>query len=113
MKFPYEEVAYRGDPMPEGLCVVDQFTFLSLRHLYAQVRNGSITYQQAALEKGKLAYQNDLELRTAKSAQDLHDFQFILRKNTEAASVRYRKNRTLENADLLVDVIDGLARKVD
>lgn len=33
-----------------------------------------------------------------------------LRKNIEAAQNRYRKERTLEAADMLSDVLDGMVR---
>lgn len=100
---PWEKKAMAGDEMPNGLEYPDQILYLQLRMLYAQKRAGIIDRDRAILEKRKLL-------------ETYHQHQFVEQmgkewveqiRNTELARAEYRKNRTLENADKLADLIEG------
>lgn len=103
---PYEKIAMAGGEMPDGLEYPDQILFLELRMLYEQLKKGVVDRPMAMKEKRKLL-----------DTYRLHKFNDNMGKEwaeqikqTEIARANYRKNRTLENADRLVDLIEG--RKV-
>lgn len=105
----YEKQAMQADEMPDGLEYPDQIMFLCLRNLYAQVRMGIIPRDRAVAEKGKLlvSYRtNQFDLECAKKRNELI-------KRTETCISAYRKNRTLENADAVIEVFDGVGVNVE
>lgn len=100
---PWEKKAMAGDEMPNGLEYPDQILYLQLRMLYAQKRAGIIDREQAVLEKKKL-------LDTYRHHQYIDQMgkTWVKQiKDTELARAEYRKDRTLENADKLVALIEG------
>lgn len=100
---PYEKQAQRGDEMPSGLNYPDQLMYQALALLYARYRINSITRDQAAAEKKKLLE----NYRIYKLQWDMGDEWTRIIKATELARAEYRKNRTLENADILLRSIEG------
>lgn len=99
----WEQAAIRGEEIPDGLSYPDQILYLSLRMLYAQKRSGIIDRDTAVIEKKKLldGYRvNQFREQMGKEWVDQI-------KLTEVARAEYRKNRTLENADKLVEIIEG------
>lgn len=100
---PYEQAAIRGDEMPDGLDYPDQVMFLNLRMLYAQKRMNIIDRETAVREKKKLLD----EYRVYKHHWQMGEHWTAVIKATELQRAAYRKNRTLENADLLADVVEG------
>ena len=54
MVFPFEREAEQGLPMPDGLDLPDQMAYQFLPSLYRDIKAGSITRDQAALDKGKM-----------------------------------------------------------
>ena len=56
MVFPYETEAANGEPMPDGLSLVDQCAFYFLQTMYRGLRTGSKDRDQAIKEKGKMHY---------------------------------------------------------
>lgn len=109
MRLAYEKEAYRGDPVPDGLDVLDTFAFLSLRHIYAQLRRGDITRSQAERDKGRLCYVLDREKRSAASNRRLAEQSVKMFKNIEGAANAYGRERTVENADRLYEAIYRVA----
>lgn len=101
---PWEQAAIRGEEMPDGLSYPDQILFLQLRSLYAQKRAGIIDRDTAVTEKKKLLD----EYRMYQFREQMGEKWVQVIKNTDIARAEYRKNRTLENADKLVAVIEGL-----
>ncbi len=100
---PYEKIAMAGGEMPEGLEYPDQVLFLQLRMLYDQYKKGIIDKAAATREKKRLlesyrVYQFNDQMGKEWTEQ--------IRK-TELARAAYRKDRTLENADKLVLLIEG------
>lgn len=107
MVFPFEREAANGEPMPDGLSLVDQCAFYFLQIMYQGLRTGAKTREQAAEEKGRMTYQYDKEKRTMEHWQRMGDHWSEIILQTEAAQNAYRKSRTLENADRLSAALDG------
>ncbi len=102
-----EKAAMRGEPMPDGLSLVDQVYFQGLAHLYARFHLKVIDRATGSREKGQMSYQYDLSKRSQEFESDLAKWHADLRKSIEGALSRYRKERTLEAADALADVLEG------
>ena len=100
---PYEKVAMAGGEMPDGLEYPDQILFLELRMLYDQYNKGFLDRAGAMREKRKL-----LVTYHAHQLNDQMGKEWTQQiKLTEAARAAYRKDRSLENADRLLDAIEG------
>lgn len=98
----FERAAMRGDPMPDGLSFPDQLMFESLALLYTRYQLKSIPRDQAQNDKKKLMD----EYRIFSSKWELGNHWNEIIKRTETARNNYRKNRTLENADKLLQALD-------
>ena len=92
-----------GGEMPDGLEYPDQVLFLELRMLYAQHKKGIVDRPTAIREKKRLL--DDYRMYQFNDQMGKHWAEQI--KLTELARAAYRKERTLENADKLVAVIEG------
>lgn len=100
---PYEKEAMRGDELPAGMEYPDQVMYLNLRLLYKSYHMGIVTREQAKLEKKKLLD----EYRVYKYNRELEKEIVDMIRKTELARAAYRKDRTLENADLLLNAVEG------
>ena len=109
MQLAYEKEAYRGEAVPAGLDVLDTFAFVSLRHIYAQLRRGDITRSQAERDKGRLCYELDKARRSANSDRQIAEQSAAMFKNIEGAANAYSRERTLEHADRLYEAIYRVA----
>lgn len=111
MKYEYEREAARGDPMPDGLSLAEQQTYQAIRYLYAVYRAKRITQAQAAQEKAKVL--RELRMMQEKEAlmDKAHQRAIKMWKDLEAAANRYGTERTLENADKLIESIYGVKTK--
>lgn len=100
---PYEKIAMAGGEMPDGLEYPDQILFLELRMLYEQFKKDIIDKATATKEKKKLldAY------RVYQFNEQMGKEWVEIIKATELARAAYLKDRTLENADKLVALIEG------
>lgn len=92
-----------GDPMPDGLNSPEQTMYLQLRMLYHQYRNGFVSREQAKEEKRLLC----IEFEKNQHKEKVYRYWVEQTKRTEAAKVAYLKDKTIENADKLVRVLDG------
>lgn len=99
----YERAAMRGDAMPDDLTFPDQLMFQALSLLYARYRAKTITREQASVEKKQLLREHEAFVYRWK----LGDHYVETIKKTELAASAYCKNRTLENADRLLEAIEG------
>ena len=111
MKYEYEREAARGDPMPDGLSLAEQQTYQAIRYLYDVYRAKRITQAQAAQEKAKLL--RELRMMHEKEAlmEKSYAKQTAMWKDAEAAANKYGTERTLENADKLIEAIYGVKVK--
>lgn len=104
--FPYERQAMNGDEMPDGLEYPDQIMFLSLRMLYAQLKQGIIDRETAVREKKKLA--KEYEQYSFVEQMGKEWVQAI--KETELARAEFRKNPSVENGYKLLNAVEGSKR---
>lgn len=103
MLFPFEKIAMQGGEIPEGLSGPEITAFLQLRLLYANFRAGAIDREAGAREKVKIA---DV-YRSEKFRDDRLQNWFKARNATDFARIEYAKNRTLENADKIVEALES------
>lgn len=108
MVFKFEHLAKNGAEMPDGLNGAEKTLYLQLRMLYHQLKEGVISRETAAKDKRKLERQFELDSAICDNLRRRNE-QFLL---TDEARCRYRKNRTLENADLFLNIFDGLVRRI-
>lgn len=103
MELPYEREAMRGAKLPEGLTLTDSKMFLALRSLYSQYQSGAVSREQASAEKQTLlrAYEADQKL------DGLIKHHAKLRTAINNAVDAYMLDKTIENADALIAVVDG------
>ena len=100
---PWEKDAMAGMEMPDGLSYPDQILYLSLRMLYAQYFKKIIDRETATKEKKKLLD----EYRCYQYREEMGNHWVEVIRMTDLARCDYKKNRTLENADRLVEIIEG------
>ena len=103
LELPYEKIAMAGGDMPKGLEYPDQILFLELRLLYDSYKRKLIDREKATQEKIEL-------LRTYEAHKIVENIgkEWVDQiKRTEMARANYRKARTLENADKVIDCVEG------
>lgn len=103
LELPYEKIAMAGGEMPKGMEYPDQILFLELRLLYDSYKRKLIDRDTATREKVEL-----LRIYEAHKIVDDMGKEWVDQiKRTEIARAAYRKERTLENADRVVDCVEG------
>ena len=100
---PWEKDAMAGLEMPDGLSYPDQILYLELRMLYRQYFQKVIDRETAIKEKKKLLD----EYRCCQYREEMGNHWVEIIRLTDLARCDYKKNRTLENADRLVEIIEG------
>ena len=103
LELPYEKIAMSGGEMPKGLEYPDQILFLELRLLYDSYKRKLIDRDTAAQEKVELLRTYEAHKIVDKMGKEWVD----QIKRTELARAEYRKNKTIENADKLLDCVEG------
>lgn len=103
-----EQAAMRLEVMPEGLVPKDQIRFIGLRYLYGAYKRQIITREQASAEKKAMLAEISRSIGNLDFERKCWEASAERYKLTELAKTNYRLNRTLENADALVCVLDGL-----
>jgi hypothetical protein len=103
LELPYEKIAMVGGEMPKSLGYPDQILFLELRLLYDSYKRQLIDREQATREKVEL-----LRVYEAHKIVDDCGKEWVDQiKRTELARAEYRKNKTIENANKLLDCVEG------
>ena len=92
-----------GLEMPDGLSYPDQILYLELRMLYHQYYQKVIDRETATKDKKKLLD----EYRCLKFREEMGNQLVEVIRLTDIARCDYKKNRTLENADRLIEIIEG------
>lgn len=103
LELPYERLAMAGEEMPKGMDYPDQILFLQLRLLYDSYKKGIITRDQATQEKVDLLREYQAHKIIDKMGKEWVD----QIKRTELARAAYRKEKTIENADMLLACVEG------
>lgn len=106
MVFPWENKAKRCEPMPDGLKQSEQLAYQSIALLAARYRLGGLSDEQAVADRKKI----DQRYLIDAANEGYIQWTVELRKRIEIAQSKYRKERTIESADLLSDVLDGFVR---
>jgi hypothetical protein len=103
-----ERAAMDGTDMPTGLSWREVAEYIALRALYWAYRHKVVTRGEASQYKQEL-------IAALNGAEDSYNFERRCWQTagqrfraTEAAVTEYLHNRTLENADRLVTVLDGM-----
>ena len=100
---PYEKDAMAGLEMPDGLSYPDQILYMELRMLYHQYYQKVIDRETATKEKKKLLD----EYRVNQFREEMGNHWVEIIRLTDLARCDYKKNRTLENADRLIEIMEG------
>ena len=108
MEFQFEIQALHDEPIPPGLSREDKWLYICLREIYRQMQSGTITRDTGISDKQRLVGEYDRWKRLYQFGDMCSKNSAEFFKNIESAMNTYRKNRTLENADILVNVIDGI-----
>ena len=103
LELPYEKIAMAGGEMPKGLEYPDQILFLELRLLYDSYKRKLIDRETATREKVELLKKYEAHKIVDKMGKEWVD----QIKRTELARAEYRKSKTIENADKLLDCVEG------
>ena len=108
-RYTWESAAKAGLPMPSGLCQSEIRAFQAMALLAKRYKLGAINEENAKRERAEIdrAYSSD------SGADAANAWVVGLRKRIEIAHAQYRKERTIEAADRLSDVIDGFLREID
>lgn len=103
-----EQAAMHGQQMPDGLDVFEQIRFHGLSYIYGNYlaklvsKDAASAYKRSLMcEVKAMRAEHEFGIKCYNTAADRY-------KATEAAKTAYRTDRTLENADKLVAVLDGL-----
>lgn len=103
-----ERAAMQGEPIPTGCSWQEMTEYIALRALYWGYRHKVFTREEASAMKRRLRSELDNVERGYAFERKCWDNAARRYKETERAKTAYRKERTLENADALVAVLDGL-----
>lgn len=105
MIWEWEYKAAQGDPMPDGLDIFEQAAYTAMRNIHAAYNAGTLSGDDAAREKQAIAAE-------CKKNQDftkrLTNHTVAVTMATEGLKREIRQNPSLEAADRLVNVLDGL-----
>jgi hypothetical protein len=107
-ELPYERIAMAGGEMPKGLKYHDQMTFQRLRSLYHAYKQQIVSREAASREKVEILRERD----NLKFMCDLFEENVEMTRRTELIRSEYRKNRSLDVADSLCDILEGRKIKV-
>lgn len=103
-----EQAAMRDEKMPDGLDVFEQIRFHGLSYIYGNYKAKLVS--KAAASAYKRSLMREVANMKAEHAFGIRCYDTAAERYraTEAAKTTYRTDRTLENADKLVAVLDGL-----
>lgn len=100
----------RRDELPDGgLCLIEHLLWYKLRDIYNEHAMGVISASDGAERKREALSWAEQEWEKKCRDDELVYRCARLWKNVEEAAAEYRKNRTIQNADLLMASIYGIA----
>lgn len=97
-----------GAEMPDGLPLEEQMAYQAVAHLYGRYRMKLISRERGHAEKGKIKHALDCRKRKADMSRKLAELHTQLLKDLESAANDYAKNRTLEAADRMYQIVYGM-----
>ena len=102
-----EDMAFRGEPMPELRSQAQVLLFLHFRNLYDYAKRIQMPPEQGTREKHEILKAYEIN----KFLEDLQEQTNQMWKRIESAASEYRKNPTIENADKLMKSLYRVDRK--
>lgn len=108
MELPYERQAMKGEPMPDGLELADQLCYQALSALYKRFYSGRITREQGEHDARLIRRKRNENIKSFEFGERCRSHAVILWANIEQSANAYQKDRTLENADKLIEAIYGV-----
>ena len=106
----------KSDTMPEehhNMTCPELLLFYVLRDIYRAYRKGAISVEKGEVQRNLAIKQFEINTEELESAKAFLTFNAKMWQLTEAARNNYRINRTLENADALVEAWDGAKARKD
>jgi hypothetical protein len=103
LELPYEKTAMAGGEMPKGLEYPDQILFLSLRLLYDSYKRKLIDRETATREKIEFLRTYEANKIGEKAVKECAK----QIRNTELARAEYRKSKSIETADRMLNCLEG------
>lgn len=104
-ELPYERQAMANEPLPEGLSMAEQLLYLRLRTLYQLHYMGKMDREEARETKYRMIAECEEAKRLEEYGNELAKYRADMFRDIEFAATRYRKHRSIENADLLLDAL--------
>ena len=95
----------------EKLSLAETLLWYRLRDLYRNFSQGSISKENAAVEKQKIVKQYNADKQTQETAERYIAYHAKLWRNIEVAHMAYRQNKTIENADKFIEAVYGVKMK--
>ena len=102
-----EDLAFRGEPMPDLRSQADQLAYLSFRSLYEFARRVGMAPEQGKREKAQIVRAHEIN----KFLEDMQEDTNQMWKRIEMAAAAFCKNQTIENANALYKAIYRAERK--
>lgn len=102
-----EDLAYKGAPMPDLKSQADVLLFQAFRNLYDFAKRVGMSPEQGKREKSQIVEAH----RINKFLEDLQEDTNQLWKRIEISAADYRKNPSVETADVLLKAVFMTERK--
>lgn len=101
-----EDLAFRGDPMPETDSQADELLFLCFRNLYAYAKKVQMPPEQGKKEKAQILD----KYRRTKFGESVLEHNIEISKRLEMAAAAYVYNPCVETADKMYEAFYGIKR---
>ena len=101
-----EDMAFRGDPMPETDSQADELLFLCFRNLYAYAKKVHMPPEQGKKEKAQILD----KYRRTKFGESVLEQNIEITKRLEMAAAAYVYNPCVETADKMYEAFYGIKR---
>lgn len=95
----------------DKLSLSETLLWYRLRDLYRNFSQGSISKENAAVEKQKAVKQYNADKQAQEAAERYIAYHAKLWRNIEVAHMAYRQNKTIENADKFIEAVYGVQMK--
>lgn len=105
--------AYNGITPPEPLSCPERAFFLQAKEIYAQYHDKRITQAESAEAMRQAIQDYNRDMTERQNGIDALQRIADLYKQIELAATAYAKDRTLENADKLLEAIYGVTMRKD
>lgn len=102
-----ERAAMDNKPMPEGLRLYEQIYFQALSCIYLKYRAGRISREQGSKEKNQLKYNCERLRSSCEEYLNWCKYYQALYTKIAQASAKYARERTIDSADKLYELIYG------